>query len=107
MRRSILFEMLRLKDQALKSTSKLSGGQRQRVAIARALINDPEIIMGYEPTGNLFSKNTQIVFDIFKQLTREFGQTIVAVTHDNDFAKAFDRTIMMQNGNITDHDFKA
>lgn len=93
-------EILGLKDQALKPASKLSGGQQQRVAIARALINDPKIIMGDEPTGNLDSKNTQIVFDIFKQLTSEFGQTIVAVTHDNDFAKASDRTIVMQDGEI-------
>jgi lipoprotein-releasing system ATP-binding protein len=100
-------EMLGLKDQALKPASKLSGGQQQRVAIARALINDPKIIMGDEPTGNLDSKNTQIVFDIFKQLTREFGQTIVAVTHDNDFAKASDRTIVMQDGKIIDQDFHA
>ena len=93
-------EILGLKDQALKPASKLSGGQQQRVAIARALINDPKIIMGDEPTGNLDSKNTQIVFDIFKQLTSEFGQTIIAVTHDNDFAKASDRTIVMQDGEI-------
>jgi lipoprotein-releasing system ATP-binding protein len=96
-------EILGLKDQALKPASKLSGGQQQRVAIARALINDPKIIMGDEPTGNLDSKNTQIVFDIFKQLTSEFGQTIIAVTHDNDFAKASDRTIEMQDGEILNH----
>ena len=96
-------EILGLKDQALKPASKLSGGQQQRVAIARALINDPKIIMGDEPTGNLDSKNTQIVFDIFKQLTVEFGQTIIAVTHDNDFADASDRTIVMQDGVILSH----
>lgn len=96
-------EILGLQDQALKPASKLSGGQQQRVAIARALINDPKIIMGDEPTGNLDSKNTQIVFDIFKQLTVEFGQTIIAVTHDNDFAKASDRTITMQDGHILSH----
>lgn len=92
--------MLGLQDQALKNTSKLSGGQQQRVAIARALINDPKIIMGDEPTGNLDSKNTSIVFDIFKQLTSEFNQTVVAVTHDNDFAKASDRIIEMADGRI-------
>lgn len=93
-------EMLGIKDEALKPASKLSGGQQQRVAIARALINDPKIIMGDEPTGNLDSKNTQIVFEIFKQLTQEFNQTIIAVTHDNDFAKASDRTIEMMDGKI-------
>lgn len=93
-------EMLGLRDQSLKNTSKLSGGQQQRVAIARALINDPKIIMGDEPTGNLDSKNTSIVFDIFKQLTSEFNQTVVAVTHDNDFAKASDRIIEMADGRI-------
>jgi len=93
-------DMLGLKDVALKPASKLSGGQQQRVAIARALINDPLIIMGDEPTGNLDSKNTQIVFEIFKQLTSEQNQTIVAVTHDNDFAKASDRTIELMDGKI-------
>ena len=99
-------EMLGLKDEALKPASKLSGGQQQRVAIARALINDPLIIMGDEPTGNLDSKNTKIVFDIFKQLTREQNQTIIAVTHDNDFAQASDRTIEMMDGKIINLDKK-
>lgn len=99
-------DILGLKDQALKPASKLSGGQQQRVAIARALINDPLLIMGDEPTGNLDSKNTAIVFDIFKELAHDFGQTIVAVTHDNDFAQASDRTIQMQDGAIVNHDFK-
>ena len=96
-------DMLGLKDQALKAASKLSGGQQQRVYIARALINDPAIIMGDEPTGNLDSKNTEIVFDIFKQLAQEFGQAIIAVTHDLDFAKASDRTIEMADGKIISH----
>jgi lipoprotein-releasing system ATP-binding protein len=91
---------LGLEDQALKQASKLSGGQQQRVAIARALINDPLIIMGDEPTGNLDSKNTQIVFDILQELAHEKKQTIIAVTHDNDFAKASDRTIEMMDGRI-------
>jgi lipoprotein-releasing system ATP-binding protein len=93
-------KILGLEDQALKKASKLSGGQQQRVAIARALINDPLIIMGDEPTGNLDSRNTQIVFEILQDLTREFNQTIIAVTHDNDFAKASDRTIEMSDGKI-------
>ncbi len=93
-------EILGLQDQALKPASKLSGGQQQRVAIARALINDPLIIMGDEPTGNLDSKNTDIVFDIFQELTLSFGQTIIAVTHDDDFAKKSDRIIEMKDGFI-------
>jgi lipoprotein-releasing system ATP-binding protein len=99
-------DILGLKDQALKPASKLSGGQQQRVSIARALINDPDIIMCDEPTGNLDSKNTRIVFDIFQQITRDYGQTIIAVTHDNDFAKASDRTIELADGRIINHDFR-
>jgi lipoprotein-releasing system ATP-binding protein len=98
--------ILGLKDQALKPASKLSGGQQQRVAIARALINDPLLIICDEPTGNLDSKNTQIIFEIFKELTQHQGQTIIAVTHDNDFAKASDRTIEMQDGKIINWDLK-
>lgn len=93
-------DILGLKDQALKPASKLSGGQQQRVAIARALINDPLLIMGDEPTGNLDSKNTNIVFDIFQELTRSYNQTIVAVTHDEDFAHKSDRIIEMKDGMI-------
>jgi lipoprotein-releasing system ATP-binding protein len=87
-----------MQDQALKPASRLSGGQQQRVAIARALINDPSIIMGDEPTGNLDSKNTSIVFDIFKQLSVDNGQTIIAVTHDEDFARRSDRIIELNDG---------
>jgi lipoprotein-releasing system ATP-binding protein len=93
-------ELLDLKEQALKQASKLSGGQQQRISIARALINEPQIIMCDEPTGNLDSKNSQIVFDIFKQLAHQNKQTIIAVTHDTDFAKASDRTIEMTDGQI-------
>ncbi|MCC5930485.1 MAG: ABC transporter ATP-binding protein [Cyclobacteriaceae bacterium] len=91
---------LGMADQAKKPANKLSGGQQQRVAIARALINDPDIIMGDEPTGNLDSVNSGIVFDIFKQLTREFNQTIIAVTHDDEFASNTDRVIELQDGHI-------
>jgi lipoprotein-releasing system ATP-binding protein len=93
-------EMLGLGDQALKPASKLSGGQQQRVAIARALINDPLIIMGDEPTGNLDSKNTEIVFEILKNLAQQYKQTIIAVTHDMDFARACDRIIELSDGEI-------
>ena len=85
--------LLGLKGNELKKASKISGGQQQRVAIARALINSPSIIMGDEPTGNLDSKNTNIVFDVFKELAKERGQTIIAVTHDDEFADNCDRII--------------
>jgi len=93
-------KILEIADQALKPTSKLSGGQQQRVAIARALINEPKIIMCDEPTGNLDSSNTAIVFDIFKHITSDLGQTVLAVTHDDDFAKASDRIIEMSDGKM-------
>lgn len=83
-----------------KLSSKLSGGQQQRVAIARALVNDPTIIMGDEPTGNLDSANTNIVFDILKDLSKSKGQTIISVTHDNEFAEKSDRIIEMKDGEI-------
>jgi len=100
------YEKLKLfgvEEQALKKANKLSGGQQQRVAIARALINDPAIIMGDEPTGNLDSKNTGIVFDLFQKLSKEIGQTIITVTHDEDFAKRSDRIIEMADGEIRSH----
>ncbi len=87
-------------DQALKMPNQLSGGQKQRVAIARALINDPLIIMGDEPTGNLDKKNSDLVFDIFNQLTAEKNQTLLIVTHDTDFAKRTHRIITMEDGRI-------
>ncbi len=93
-------KILGLEDQALKPANKLSGGQQQRVAIARALINDPLIILGDEPTGNLDSKNSNLVFDIFQDLTMNFGQTIIAVTHDDDFARKSDRIIELKDGKI-------
>ncbi|PZU78447.1 MAG: ATP-binding protein [Chryseobacterium sp.] len=95
-----LLNLLGIKGHEYKKASKISGGQQQRVAIARALINDPAIIMGDEPTGNLDSKNTKIVFDIFRELAKERGQTIIAVTHDDEFAANCDRIIEMADGKI-------
>ena len=95
-------KLLGIEEQALKPASKLSGGQQQRVAIARALINEPKIIMCDEPTGNLDTKNSNIVLDIFKQISKDLHQTIVVVTHDIDFANASDRIIEMQDGRILD-----
>ncbi|MGE4513596.1 MAG: ABC transporter ATP-binding protein [Chryseobacterium sp.] len=95
-----LLSLLDIKGHEHKKASKISGGQQQRVAIARALINDPAIIMGDEPTGNLDSKNTEIVFEIFRELAKERGQTIIAVTHDDEFAANCDRIIEMADGKI-------
>ena len=83
-----------------KKPNVLSGGEKQRVAIARALINDPLIIMGDEPTGNLDKKNGQIVFDIFKELSEQFHQTLFIVTHDPEFASHTNRIIEMEDGRI-------
>ena len=85
---------------ALKKASRISGGEKQRVAIARALINDPTIIMGDEPTGNLDSHNSENVFNIFRQISDEQGLSLLIVTHDKDFAKNTDRIIEMEDGRI-------
>jgi lipoprotein-releasing system ATP-binding protein len=95
-----LLKDLDVHGQALKMANQLSGGQKQRVAIARALINDPLIIMGDEPTGNLDSRNSAIVFDIFKKIAAEKTRSLLIVTHDNDFAARTDRTIVMDDGRV-------
>ena len=92
--------LLGVDDQATKKATQISGGQKQRVAIARALINEPKIIMGDEPTGNLDSRNADIVFDIFKELSSELGTSLLVVTHDADFAKRTDRIIVMADGRV-------
>lgn len=93
-------KMLHIDHLADKRASRISGGEKQRVAIARALINDPEILMGDEPTGNLDSYNAENVFQIFKQLKEERGLSLLVVTHDVDFAKRSDRIIEMEDGRI-------
>ena len=92
--------LLGVDNQATKKATQISGGQKQRVAIARALINEPKIIMGDEPTGNLDSRNADIVFDIFKELSSELGTSLLVVTHDADFAKRTDRIIEMADGRV-------
>jgi lipoprotein-releasing system ATP-binding protein len=85
---------------AKKKASMISGGEKQRVSIARALINDPVIIMGDEPTGNLDSTNAENVYNIFKKLSEEQGLSLLIVTHDQDFADKTDRIIEMEDGEI-------
>jgi lipoprotein-releasing system ATP-binding protein len=88
---------------ALKKASQISGGEKQRVALARALINDPLIIMGDEPTGNLDKKNSEIVFNLFKKMSEELGQTLLIVTHDPSFAERTHRIIELEDGKIIPH----
>lgn len=85
---------------ANKMAYQLSGGEKQRVAIARAMINDPLIIMCDEPTGNLDSKNADIVFNIFKELTETYNKTLLVVTHDMSFAEKTGRIIELDDGRI-------
>ncbi len=93
-------KILGIESEAYKKANQLSGGQKQRVAIARALINDPLIIMGDEPTGNLDKKNSEMVFDIFKELSDVYHQTLLVVTHDQSFAGNTQRIIEMEDGRI-------
>ncbi|WP_372973866.1 ABC transporter ATP-binding protein [Muriicola sp.] len=93
-------EMLNIGFLAEKRASRISGGEKQRVAIARALINNPTILMGDEPTGNLDSYNAENVLQIFKRLKEEQGLSLLVVTHDIDFAKSTDRIIDMEDGRI-------
>ncbi len=93
-------KMLGMENKALKNANQLSGGEKQRVAIARALINNPLIIMGDEPTGNLDNKNSEIVFDIFQELSKINHQTLLIVTHDQQFAARTDRQLVMEDGRL-------
>jgi lipoprotein-releasing system ATP-binding protein len=93
-------DLLGIVDQAHKKASKISGGQKQRVAIARALINNPKLIMADEPTGNLDSKNSEIVFNVLRSLSDEFDMSMLVVTHDHDFAAKTDRIIEMEDGYV-------
>ena len=98
-----ILKKLDVGEQAKKIASRISGGQKQRIAIARSLINNPSIIMGDEPTGNLDSKNSANVFDILKDLSTEFDLSLLVVTHDHDFAEKTDRIITMEDGRIISH----
>ncbi len=93
-------KILGIEHLAYKQANHISGGEKQRVAIARALINDPHIIMGDEPTGNLDKKNSDLVFDIFKELCETLNQTLLIVTHDPSFAARTHRIIQMEDGKI-------
>lgn len=95
-----LLEAMGLADQADKTPDRMSGGQRQRVAIARALANDPALVLGDEPTGNLDSVNSKRVVEIFRDLAHSQGRAVVCVTHDPDVAAAADVRVRMRDGVI-------
>ena len=92
-------ERMGLSDRADHKPNELSGGQRQRVAIARAMVNKPEILLADEPTGNLDSKTSEEIMQVFHELHRE-GNTIILITHEDDIAKHSQRIIQLLDGMI-------
>jgi lipoprotein-releasing system ATP-binding protein len=100
-RADLLLDRLGVLDQAAKRPHQLSGGQRQRVAVARALANDPLVLLADEPTGNLDSASGANVRQILRDLTREMGKSVIAVTHDPSFAAAADRRVEIVDGRIS------
>ncbi len=95
-----LLEQLGLKERLSNKPNELSGGEQQRVAVARALMNEPAIIMADEPTGNLDSENAKELHQLFTDLRREFKQTFLIVTHNEELAAMSDRIITMKDGLI-------
>lgn len=95
-----LLDMVDMQNKYTNKPSQLSGGQQQRVAIARALANEPKILLGDEPTGNLDSRSGNIVYQLFDRLNREMNQTIIVVTHDEEFANRAGRRIHLVDGKV-------
>jgi len=99
-RARILLDRFGLGAKSDRNVNKLSGGERQRVAVARALANDPAIILADEPTGNLDTKNTEVMMEFMHQLNAEFGKTVVIITHNPDVARRARRLISIRDGQI-------
>ena len=93
-----LLEYFKIGDRADHLAGELSGGEQQRVAVARALMNRPQLLLADEPSGNLDSKNASEMHQLFKDLQRDLGQTIVLITHNQELADLADRALRMQDG---------
>jgi putative ABC transport system ATP-binding protein len=94
-----LLKKLEIEEQAHKYPNAISGGQQQRAAIARALANDPEVIIADEPTGNLDSRTSSIIFEIFRKQAED-GKTVIIVTHDDSLKSKFSRCLTMSDGEL-------
>jgi putative ABC transport system ATP-binding protein len=99
-----LLTLVEIEDHANKLPSQISGGQQQRVSIARALANDPQILVADEPTGSLDSLTAEHIFDVFEQLVKEQGKTIVMVTHDESLKSRFSRILRIADGEVDSAD---
>lgn len=95
-----MLEMLNLTHRANFLPGQLSGGQQQRVSIGRALINAPAIVLADEPTGNLDSKNSQDILELFKLSNKKYKQTLIIITHDEEIALQADRIITIDDGKV-------
>ena len=95
-----LLETLNLTDRAHHLPNQLSGGQQQRVSIGRALMNAPAVVLADEPTGNLDSKNSQEIVELLKKSNRDYGQTLIVITHDESIALQADRILAIEDGHI-------
>ena len=95
-----LLKKLDLTNRAQHKPNQLSGGEKQKISICRALINSPSFVLADEPTGNLDSYNTDIIYKLFQKLNNEFGYTFVIITHNNNFASIGNKKVLMQDGKI-------
>ena len=95
-----LLKKLDLTNRAQHKPNQLSGGEKQKISICRALINSPSFVLADEPTGNLDSYNTEIIYKLFQKLNNEFGYTFVIITHNNNFASIGNKKVLMQDGKI-------
>lgn len=98
-----LLKLLGLGDRLEHKPAQLSGGEQQRVAVARALINNPAMILADEPSGNLDSHNARELHQLFIDLRRQFNQTFIIVTHNEELADLSDRKVLMKDGLIVEH----